>query len=443
MKNRRPSYAKLLYTTTLALWLFLIAFLTPTPAAAQNDELILVLTADGPITPAIQEYLRRGLEEATSRSASLLVLALNTPGGTVDAMNAIVQEIRASTIPIVVYVSPRGAMAGSAGTIITLAGHAAAMAPETIIGAASPVGAEGEDLDTTSRAKLENAMIATIETLAKNRPAEAIQLAIQTVTEAKALPAQQAFDVGLVDILADDLGDLLVQLDGRTVLVNDQPVVLHTLGILPEPMPMTFIEQVLLMLTNPNLVFVLMSLGTMAILIELSTPGGWVAGFIGVVCLALAAYGLGVLNVNWFGLIFVVLAFILFVLEVKTPTVGALTAAGVGALVIGGLVLFNSPNTPEFQRISLPILIIVAVATAGVFLAVVTFALRAQRLPVRMVTDFSGRRAVVRSTLGPQGTVYLDGELWSAELDDPNEQAVAGEQVEVIEKAGNRLRVKK
>jgi membrane-bound serine protease (ClpP class) len=197
------------------------------------------------------------------------------------------------------------------------------------------------------------------------------------------------------------------------------------------------------MLTDPNLVFVLMSLGTMAVLIELSTPGGWVAGFIGVICLALAAYGLGVLNVNWFGLIFIALAFVLFVLEVKTPTIGALTAAGIGSLIIGGLMLFNSPGTPQFQRISLPTLIIVAVVTAAIFLAVVTFALRAQRLPVQMAVNLTGRQAVVRSTLEPAGTVYVDGEMWSAELDDPSHQANPGDQVEVIEKIGNRLRVKK
>jgi len=429
--------------TAVTFCLILLVLLFPHSAEAQTNELILVLSADGPVTPAMQDYLSRGLREAAIRKAGLLVFMLNTPGGTVDAMNEMVQEIRASTVPVVVYVSPKGAMAGSAGTIITLAGHAAAMAPETIIGAASPISIEGEDLDETSRAKLVNAMTATIEALTENRPPEATRLAIETVTQARALPAQQAFEVGLVDFLADDLGDLLVQLDGHTVIVQDQAVTLSTQGILPEELPMTFIEQLLLMLTDPNLVFVLMSLGTMAVLIELSTPGGWVAGFVGVVCLALAAYGLGVLNVNWFGLIFIALAFVLFILEVKTPAIGALTAAGIGSLIIGGLVLFNSPGTPSFQRISWPTLIIVAMATAGVFIMVVTFALRAQQLPVYMGAPVSGRHAVVRSALEPEGTVFMDGELWSAELSDPGQQAAPGERVEVIEKTGNRLRVKK
>jgi membrane-bound serine protease (ClpP class) len=421
----------------------LLVLVVASPAAAQSDELILVLTADGPVTPAMQDYLSRGLAIAAERNARLVVFALNTPGGMVDTMNAMVQEIRSSTVPVVVYVSPRGAMAGSAGTILTLAGHASAMAPETIIGAASPITSEGEDLEETARAKLVNAMIATIESLTENRPQEARRLAIETVTEAKAVAAQEAIEVGMVDILADDLGDLLVQLDGRTVNVKGEEITLRTLGILPENLPMSFIEQVLLMLTDPNLVFVLMSLGSMAVLIELSTPGGWVAGFFGVICLALAAYGLGVLNVNWFGLFFIALAFILFVLEVKTPAIGALTAAGVGSLIAGGLILFNSPGTPEFQRISIPTLILVATFTAASFLAIVSFALRAQRLPVQIGSDVRGRQVLVRSTLAPQGTVFMDGELWSAELEDPNQQAAPGEQVEIVEKAGNTLRVKK
>lgn len=438
--NRYPLRAG---TLILAICQLLILLVVPTPAAAQTDELILVLTADGPVTPAMQEYLNRGLKTAANRNASLVVFALNTPGGMVDTMNAMVQDIRASDVPVVVYVSPRGAMAGSAGTILTLAGHAAAMAPETIIGAASPIGSEGEDLEETARAKLVNAMTATIESLTENRSEQARQLAIETVTEAKAVSAQEALAVGMVDIIAEDLGDLLVKLDGRTVIVQGKEVVLQTLGVLPEPLPMSFIEQILLMLTDPNLVFVLMSLGSMAVLIELSTPGGWVAGFIGVVFLALAAYGLGVLNVNWFGLIFIAVAFVLFILEVKTPTIGALTAAGIGSLIAGGLLLFNSPGTPQFQRISLPTVITVAVFTAAIFLIIVTYALRAQRLPQRMAVSVAGRKAIVRSTLDPTGTVFIDGEMWTAELDDPHGQAAAGEQVEIIEKTGIRLRVKK
>lgn len=443
MKNQlthlplRAAWLALVMLTTLGI-LFI-----PAPAHAQNDELILVLTADGPVTPAMLDYLNRGLAAAANRNAALVVFTLNTPGGMVDTMTAMVQAIRASTIPVVVYVAPRGAMAASAGTILTLAGHASAMAPETIIGAASPVGGEGEDLEETARAKLVNAMTATIESLTENRPAEATRLAIETVTKAKALSAQQAFQVGLIDFIADDLGDLLVQLNGHTVVVQNQSIQLQTLGVIPEEFPMSFIEQLLLTLTNPNLVFVLMSLGSMAVLIELSTPGGWVAGFIGVVCLALAAYGLGVLNVNWFGLLFIALAFVLFILEVKTPAIGALTAAGAGSLIAGGLILFNSPGTPEFQRISPATLIIVAILTAAVFVAIITFALKAQRLPEQMVASVIGRRVTVRSALEPTGTVFLDGELWSAELDDPQERAVPGDQVEILEKSGNRLRVKR
>ena len=403
----------------------------------------LVLEIDGPLTQASAEYLDRGLAVAQRDAASLVVVQIDTPGGSIDVMNRMVQSIRGSAVPVVIYVAPRGAIAGSAGTILVLAGHAAAMAPETAIGAASPVGAQGEDLGQTLAAKTREILKATARTLAAWRGEAALELAQATIDEAAAASAQEAVEAGMVDVIADDLDDLLRQLDGRTVEVGGRPVLLHSAEAHLQRLPPTLLERLLQALTNPNMVFLLLSLGLQALLIELSHPGGWVAGFIGVVALALGAYGLGILPVNWFGLIFLAAAFVLFVLELKAPTHGALTAAGLGSFIVGALVLFNSPETPSFQRVSVPLVIGMGVMTAGLFALLLTLVIRAQRRPVAVgAPALIGRVGEVRQRVAPLGQIQVAGELWAAEI-DPREAAIeVGARVEVTGVDGLRLRVR-
>ena len=415
------------------------------PVRAQSESrLAIIQTIDGPITPATQEYLSRGIKVAQQRAAEVLIVQLNTPGGGIDAMNRMVQDMRASRVPIVVYVAPRGAWAGSAGTVITLAGHAAAMAPETAIGAASPVGSQGEDLPTTEQTKVTEILKATVRSLAARRGAEAIKLAEDTIEKARAVSADEALQVGLVDFIAADLPDLLKQLDGFNIETVNGPRALQTAAATVEYLPMTLIEQLLLMLTNPNFVFLLLSIGVQAIFIELSSPGGWTAGFIGAVCLALAAYGLGVLPVNWFGLFFLVIAFVLFIADIKAPTHGALTMAGIGSFIVGALVLFNSPGTPQFQRVSLPLVILVAIISGILFAIIIGFALRAQKRPI--VTGQEGMRGatgIARTHIDPTGQVQAGSELWSARLADGEGKIRRGERVEVVAVDGLHLRVRK
>lgn len=403
----------------------------------------LVLEIDGPLTQASAEYLDRGLAVAERDAASLVVVQIDTPGGSIDVMNRMVQSIRGSAVPVVIYVAPRGAIAGSAGTILVLAGHAAAMAPETAIGAASPVGAQGEDLGQTLAAKTREILKATARTLAAWRGEAALELAQATIDEAAAASAQEAIEAGMVDVIADNLDDLLRQLDGRTVEVGGRPVLLHTAEAHLQRLPPTLLERLLQALTNPNLVFLLLSLGLQALLIELSHPGGWVAGFIGVVALALGAYGLGILPVNGFGLIFLAAAFVLFVLELKAPTHGALTAAGLGSFIVGALVLFNSPETPSFQRVSVPLVIGMGGITAGLFALLLTLVVRAQRRPVAVgAPALIGRVGEVRQRVAPLGQIQVAGELWAAEI-DPREAAIeVGARVEVTGVDGLRLRVR-
>jgi membrane-bound serine protease (ClpP class) len=404
---------------------------------------VLVLTLDGPLTPASAEYLDRGLALAEQSGADLLVLQLNTPGGSIDVMNRMVQSIRGSGVAVAVYVAPRGAMAGSAGTILVLAGHVAAMAPETAIGAASPVGSQGEDLGETLAAKEQEILKATVRSLASWRGEEAIEMAQSAIEEAAAASAGEALDARMIDVIAEDLDDLLLQLDGRSVVVGGSPMVLRLQGAATRPVAPTIIEQLLQALTNPNLVFLLLSLGVQALLIEISSPGGWVAGFIGVVALALGAYGLGILPVNWFGLVFLALAFALFVIDVKAPTHGALTAAGLGSFILGALVLFNSPGTPSFQRVSVPLVVTMGALMAAMFFVLLTFVWRAQRRPIAVgTTALVGRVGEVRQRLAPHGQVQVAGELWAAEIDPRDPALEEGTRVEVTGVDGLRLRVR-
>ena len=424
---------------------FVLLALFSSQTHAQGDRpLILVMHVDGAIMPAMQDYVARGLRVAEQKEADLVIIQMNTPGGDIGVMQTIVEAIRTSEVPVVVYVAPRGAWAGSAGTMITLAGHAAAMAPETIIGAASPVSSEGQDLTETMDRKVKEATKAQARSLAERRGPEAVKLAEATIEEAKAVSSTEALEAGLIDFIAEDLDELLRQLDGFTVETISSEVVLHTAQAETESLPMSFIEQLLMLLTNPVIVLSLVGVGIQAILIEISSPGGWVAGFIGVTCLALGVYGAGYLPLNWFGGIFLITAFVLFILDIKAPTHGALTAAGIASFVVGALVLFNSPGTPEFVRISIPAAILIAVFIGGTFAIIVGFGVRALRTPIRAgVESLVGKAGAVRTWDGAGGQVQLESELWSAEPAEGSEKIRKGDRVEVVEVRGLRLKVKK
>lgn len=421
-----------------------LALLLPTIVNAQSERTGLYLELEGVLTTAMGEYLDRGLAQAEIQGADLVILRLDTPGGEVGLLLDMVQSIRASRIPVVVYVAPQGAMAASAGTVITLAGHASAMAPETVIGAASPVGGQGEDLNETLEAKAKQLLMATVRSLTERRGEQAIELAQQTIDEAAAVSATEALQVGLIDFIAQDLDDLLVQLDGFEVETVVGPVTIETEGMEIETFSPSFIESLLQVLTDPNIVFLLITIGVQAILIELSAPGGWVAGFIGVVSLALAIYGLGILPVNWFGLIFLVTSFVLFLLEVKAPTHGALTVAGLASFIVGALVLFNSAGTPDFLRVSVPLVVATAGVTAAVFITLVAYAIRAQLRPVETGAEaLVGRVGRARTSLNPSGTIHVSGELWSSTIEPGSPPVSLDEEVEVIAVEGLRLVVRK
>jgi membrane-bound serine protease (ClpP class) len=298
MKNIRRTFGFLLIIFAS----FLLVF---QPAGAQSGQpLAVVLTAQGPIMPPMYDYIKRGIETAERENAELLIIELNTPGGSVATMLEIIELMGNSRVPVVVYVSPRDAQAASAGALITMAGDVAAMAPRTVIGAASPVGGSGEDIESTMERKIKEDMKAKARTLLERRGEESVLLGEAMIEEAVAVTANEALEVGFIDFIAEDTEDLLQLLHGFSVDVRGETRILNTENIRVRPLAMSFIESLLLMLTNPNIAFLLLAIGVQAILIELSSPGGWFAGFLGAVLLTLAIYGLGVLPINWFGLIF-------------------------------------------------------------------------------------------------------------------------------------------
>jgi membrane-bound serine protease (ClpP class) len=404
----------------------------------------VLLTIDGPITPIQAEYLERGLREAAIQNARLIIIQIDTPGGAIDVMERMVQDIRSSKIPVITYVSPSNAMAGSAGTLITLSGDLAAMAPDTTIGAASPVGQQGQDIGTTEEAKVKEILKASVRNLTKNRSPEAIALAESTIESAKAVTVDEALKIGLVDIKARDVPDLLKQLDGRKAILDSGEVTLDTRGVQAVDLKKTLIETLLDMLVNPNLIFLLLAVGVQAILIELSSPGGWVAGFVGAVCLLLAVYGIGLIPVNWFGALFLILAFVLFVLDIKAPTHGALTIVGAASFITGSLVLFNSAQVPGFQLVSVPLVIGSGILIAASFFAIVSIALRAQRKPVMTGQNkLIGQTGYVESDLNPKGMVRVGGELWGALAEEDRLPVPKGEKIEVVKVTGLQLIVRK
>jgi membrane-bound serine protease (ClpP class) len=425
-------------TLTCYLMLILAALPLATSAQAQTGAQIDVLTVKGAITPIVASYVERGIDTAQIDGSVCLIIELDTPGGSVQVTEQIVQSMKAATVPIVIYVQPSGAKAASAGTFLALAADLAAMAPSTRIGAAHPVDMSGQEMTEAAEAKSVNDAVALIKGLAESRGPDAAAWAEEAVRESASITHDEALELGVVDVVAQDLQELVDALDGREVIVEGESITLATRGASVNRLPMNTIEDFLHTITDPNIAFLLMTLGLNAIIFELSQPGGYFAGVVGAICLVLALFSLGVLSVNWTGLIFVVLAFVLLIADVKAPTHGILTALGVVSFILGSMILFSSPFAPVSRT-----LVVTVGITIGVFFAFVVAKVFGahQRRPTTGLEGLVGQLAVARSDLAPTGTVFLKGELWQAVT---SEGAVKqGEQVEITEVDGFKLRVKR
>ena len=425
----------------LAVYVLMIAlaFLSSASGAgAQEKGSVVVLTFKGVVTPVLQNYLERGIARAEAIGAEALVLELDTPGGSVGTTQEIVQIMVASAVPVIVYVAPQGAHASSAGTLITLAGHLAGMAPGTTIGAASPVGSEGEELPETLRAKVTNTLVKDAQNLARRRGEKAVEWAGKAVSEAVAATADEALALGVVDAVAPTLRDLLRQLDGREVEVAGE---LRTLRLADAPLtrvPLSSIETLLNVIVNPSIAAILLTIGAQALLIELSSPGGYIAGVIGVICLLLAFYALGALEANWIGLGFIALAFVLFFLDIKSPTHGVLLFLGLISFVAGAAILFSTPTT----NVPWPTIIGLALATAGFFTFAIAKVLQAHQRPAATGGEgLMGAVGTARTDLTPTGDILVQGERWQAEA--LGEAVKEGERVVVVGREGFRLKVRR
>ncbi len=399
-----------------------------------------VLTTHGVVNPIMNRYLDRGIDAAEDKEAAVVVIRLDTPGGLVSSMNDIVKRILASEVPVVVYVTPPGGQAASAGTFITMSGHVAAMAPATRIGAAHPVGSQGEEIEGPLNDKVTNDSVALIRSLAERYGRNA-DWAESAVRESVSANANEALELNVVDLVAQDLDDLLNSIDGREVeLQSGRDVVLRSAEAPVVYNDRNFIEDFLDIIADPNIAFLLLSLGSLALFIEIINPGHIFPGVFGVISLLLGFFALSVLPFNWAGVALILTAFVLFGLEMFVTSHGILGIGGAVALLLGGLIL-TSDNPPGFQVSHW--LVFTVAATLGVFVvSIVINILRIRHMPAQVGIETTvGRKAVARSALNPRGFVFLDGEYWSAEAEEGEIQL--GENVIITEVRGLKLKVKR
>lgn len=389
-----------------------------------------MLTVKGTINPVLTDYIGRGIDQAEETGASAVIIQMDTPGGLDTAMRDIIQSIINARVPVVVYVSPAGARAASAGAYITLSAHIAVMAPNTAIGAATPValGAEGEaQMSEEMKKKIINDAIAYIRDIAETHGRNA-EWAEKAVREGVSATSQEALELNVIDMIAPDLNTLITQLNGRQVTLLDGSVVtLNTQGASINHVEMRLIEDFLYTIADPNIAYLLLSLAMLGIMVEIFNPGLIFPGVVGAISLLLAFFSLGVLPVNWAGVLLIALAFGLFIGEVLTTTFGLFTMGGVISLVIGSLILFKG-GSPLF-RVDPWLIAAVAIILAAVFAFVVNRAIRAHRKQASTGREeLIGKRAVVKVALDPEGTVFYKGERWSAISDqgrlEPGEEVI-------------------
>ena len=412
-------------------------------ARAQGDHAALV-EIDGAIQPISARFLARAIDTAAEDNAEVLIILLDTPGGLLNSTREMVEAILASGVPVVVYVSPAGAEATSAGTFITAAAHVAAMAPSTNIGAAAPVSSTGEELPDTVKSKASEAAAAFIRSIAEERGRNADALEA-TVVEAKAYTASEALDNGIIDLVVRDVPALLEALDGRQVDLERGSRALQTANIPVRQIEPTALDRFLGIIADPNIAFILLALGALGILIEVMSPGLIGPGALGVIALALAFVALGNLPVNWVGVGLLVFAMVLFLVEVQAPGIGVFGVAGAVSFVLGAFFLFGGISPPPITTPSFRVDPWLLGAVSVVLFALLALSLRT--LAVARKTDYVspssnvvGQAGKVVAPLEPRGTVRVNGESWTAE--SLSGQPIAeGAEIIVMEVEGLTLKV--
>ena len=425
----------------LCLWLI------PAGARAKHVDWIRVA---GSINPASSDFIQKSIARSAEDGAEALLLELDTPGGLVSATKDIIQAMLNAKVPVVVYVAPSGAWAGSAGTYITLAGHVAAMAPGTSIGAAHPVGVggpggggddskkgEGRDIEGE---KAENMLAAFIESIAKERQRN-VEWAVKAVRQSEAISDDEALKLHVIDVIASDRCELLRKIVGRKVKVQGAERTLSVAGAELRGIEMTALQRLLHVLSSPDLAVLLLMAGALGLYLEFTQPGMVLPGVFGVICLVLGAIALQILPFSWLGLILFLAGIGLLVAEVFVGSYGTLFILGMVCVLLGGKLIFDLPDVSDL-RVSFWSVLVPAVAGMGTFVAIAIFGIgrTARRRQTVGVADLIGLVGRADSALQPEGSVFVRGEYWTAQSDEP---VAAGERVEVLAVEGMRLRVRK
>jgi len=395
-------------------------------ASAQQSEVYIIKVADA-ISPGTTEFIKSGIKTAEERGAAAVIIELDTPGGLAESMRLIVQRILSSRVPVVVFVSPSGARAASAGVMITMAADVAAMAPGTNIGAAHPVGAGGKEIDGKMSEKVVNDMVAQAKSVAEKqgRNADWVEDAIR---ESVSITETEALEQNVIDLIAEDIDDLIGQLNGRQLkdkgvlnLADAKKVVLEE----------TLRTKILKTISNPNIAYILMMIGLAGLYFELSHPGAIFPGVIGGIALVLAFFAMQTLPVNYAGILLIVLAIIFFIMEMKITSYGLLSVAGIVSLLLGSLMLFEG-STPDL-KVSLRVLLPTVILISGFFVAVASLVFRAQlSKPTTGSMGLVGEIGVVKKALTPEGKVFVHGELWNARAKEPLDEDAKVRVVKVV-----------
>jgi len=423
----------------LAILLVTTAFPAGAQEKPQEKSPVFLISVKSIINPATAKFITDSIDEAVIQGGQCLILQLDTPGGLMDSMKSIIDKILTSTIPIVVYVAPRGARAASAGVFITYSAHIAVMAPVTHIGAAHPVsvGAEGKESKTMTD-KIVNDAVSYIKTIAKSRGRN-VNWAEKAVRTSVSITEEEALKLNVIDFVSPDMKDLLSQLDGRVVKVEGGSRTLYTKGVTPKNLEMSWRDRLLDTISNPTIAYILLMLGIYGIFFELSNPGAILPGVVGGIFIILAFFALQMLPVNYAGLALILFAIILFIAEIKVISHGVLAIGGVISLLLGSIMLFQSPD--EYMRVSLSVIIPAVLVSAAFFIFAITMAVRARvSKPTTGREGLVGEVGTASTPIAPEGKVAVHGEFWNAVSDQPIEK---GDKIQIIGTVDLKVKVKK
>jgi membrane-bound serine protease (ClpP class) len=421
--------------TLVCLFLFAIAI----HGNSQEKDPVFLIEVDGIINPATAKFIMDSIDQATQQGGQCLIIQMDTPGGLMESMRIIVKKMLSSSIPIIVYVAPSGARAASAGVFITLASNVAVMAPGTHIGAAHPVtlGAEGKE-DKTMTDKIVNDTVSYVKTIAKTR-GKNVDWAEKAVRKSVSITEDEALKLNVIDLISPDLQDLLTKVDGRIVKFDGKTRTLLTKGLKARSIQMSWRYRLLDIISNPSIAYILLMLGIYGIFFELSSPGAILPGVVGGIFLILAFYALQMLPINYAGLALILFGIILFIAEIKVVSHGVLTIGGVISLLMGSMMLIETPT--DYMRISLSVIIPAVLVSAGFFIFAITKSIKARlEKPTTGMEGLIGEVGISTTSIAPEGKVSIHGEFWNVISEQNIEK---GEKVKVIGVVNLKLEVKK